>query len=179
MPIVAANKKTPYIPWELSQTVIAPTTTRAVYEFPTVGVLTGFLLQAYDTSTFASTTPLASTGTYQLKYGTDQLEETDDGFQEEANDNSRDAFPAVLAGATTLSGMQPRSEAYFDFITEEAGQDAYSINSALNLDSKVLAGDKLRLTFADLTDATTTVEITSHRLLPDSLEQLKQLSVAI
>lgn len=181
VPIVsgAPAKKTPYIPWELSQTVIAPSTTRFTYEFPTVGVLTGFLLQAYDTSTFAGTFPLASSGTYLLKYGTDQLEETDDLFQEVTNDNSRESFPAVLAGATTLPNMQPRQESFFDFFTEEGGQDGYSVNSTINLDSKVLAGDKLRLTFADLTDSSTTVEITSHRLLPNSIDELKLLAVGV
>ncbi len=181
VPIVSGSpaRKTPYLPWELSQTVIAPSTARFTYEFPTVGVLTGFLLQAYDTTTFAGTFPLTSTGSYQLKYGTDQLEETDDLFQEAANDSSRDPFPAVLSGATTLPTMQPRQESFFDFFTEEDGQDAYSVNSTINLDSKVLAGDKLRLTFADLADTSTTVEITSHRLLPNSLDELKLLAVAV
>ncbi len=174
----AAGEVTPYIPSELSTvTFSAAAAARAVYEFPTAGTLTGFLLQAYNSSTFAGALPLSSGGRYQLRYGTDTRLETDDGFQETANDGSRPSvFPAVLANATTLPTMQPRQESFFDFFTEEAGQDAFSVNSTLNLGSEILAGDKVRLQFNDLSSASNSVDITSHRFLPTSVSQLAALS---
>jgi hypothetical protein len=174
----AAGQMTPYIPSELSAvTFSSATAARAVYEFPTSGTLTGFNLQAYNSSTFAAANVLSSGGRYQLRYGTDVRLETDDGFQLATNDQSRSAvFPAVLSGATTLPTMQPRQEAFFDFFTEESGQDAFSVNSTLNLASEILAGDKVRLQFNDLASASNSVDITSHRFLPTSVEQLTALS---
>jgi hypothetical protein len=166
----------PYIPTELQTVVWDPTTTSNVpFEFPNVGVLSGFLVQAADRTTFATTRALATGGQYRLEYGRQVLLKTDDLFLEDANDASRISYPT----GSSIVGNQPTNEAFFDFVTEETGQDAYSINSVINLDSATLAGDKLRLFFNDLVDSSTTLWITTHKFLPRSLAELGALSVGI
>jgi hypothetical protein len=165
----------PYIPSELSTASFVPTTvTNVPYEFANVGVLTSILLQSY-TSAFALASPLATGGQYRLEYGRDIRMRTDDAQLQSLNDFSRPNYPTGGSNATN----QPRSEAFFDFITDYPGTDAYSANSVLNLDSATLAGDKCRLFFNDYAVVTNTTQITTHRLLPKSLNELKALTAGI
>lgn len=172
-----------YIPSELRSETWVPTTTANVpYEFSNTGFLTGFLLQGYTTSSGARAAVLASGGRFRLEYGRDNRGSIDEGFLQATNDLSKPTYPNDATAIATGGVLQNRNftgESFFDLISDYPGSDAFAINSGLNLDSDALGGDKLRLFFNDYAATTVSTIITSHRLLPASIAQLKDLSAGI
>jgi hypothetical protein len=174
---------TEYIPGTLDSETIAPSTTAAIYEFPTVGVLTGFGLASYTTASYARVNPLASGGTYRLLYGSNDIAVVDDPSLEEINDASRLSYPNANA-YTTLADLvrcQPRNEVFFDFISDDWGSDSFSGNSMLNLDATnpALGGDRVRLQFQTYVATTASTIITRHRFLPQSAGDMRALSALV
>jgi hypothetical protein len=183
----------PYIPSELVSDLRGFTSTsNAYYEIPSGGYLTQLGVQGLSADYDDTTTRVAliSAGNrYKLELGRVQLANTNQEFVQSLNDKSRVVYPraglavtAEAVAATTGSRLHYRNfdgEAFFDFLSDSAGFDTFSVNSVLALDTAVTGGNKLKLTFNDLASANYKALIHYHKLLPKNVADLSGLAAGI
>ena len=174
----------PYLPSEIvTDRFVATATSQARYDVANSGFLTGLLIQGYSATTYDDTItrvdPVSAGGRLRLDYGQEIFKETYPEALIGLNDMSRAC--AVIKGAVSIETDKRlfTGEYFFDFLTEAAGQDNFSIYSALNLNPQALGGDRLKLIFNDLASASYLVQITHHKLLASTWNELKQLATMI
>lgn len=170
----------PYIPWQLTTEVWAPTVTSKVpYEWSNVGVLLQALFQTYTDGTWQQrVSPLSSGGTMQLNYGTNQYGNLHLDWLTYLNDQTRPTYPASVSAVIASSFLFERcigGEFFYDFMTDRPGPDLFAVAAAFNLDQRALAGDKMRLFFNDLASTAYRTRVTNFRLMPDNMAQVASL----
>lgn len=173
----------PYIPSELLTTqILFNATGKQSYEISSSGYLTQMLLQGYSKAAYAADITrqsiLSAGGQLLVEYGRDIRVRTTETALQAINDLTQVQLQGSDTTDKKLSQRCFTGEMFVDFMTDLPGTDAFSINSALNLNA-LGSGERCKLTFNDWVNATYALNLTHHKFLPRADADLLNLSVAI
>jgi hypothetical protein len=178
----------PYIPSELvsdGNSVAFGGTTKQGIEIPSGGYLTQLGIQGLsgDFEDTITRVALVNPGNQvQIDLNRERLWTTNQEFIQARNDRSRVVYPRNVSANIASSFLFARAfsgEMFFDFVTADHGFDVFSVASAVNLDPAVTGSNKLKVTFADLANASFRAHFHYHKLLPTRAEDLNSLAASV
>jgi hypothetical protein len=177
----------PYIPSELisDNSPAFGGTSKQYFELPAGGFLTQLGVQGLsaDFDDTISRQALVNPGNqYQIDLNRKRLVTTDQEFVQARNDRARVSYPrsvSAVIGSSFLHNRMFTGEAFFDFVTADHGFDVFSVASAVNLNPSVTGGNKLKFTFADLSNAAYRAHFHYHKLLPVRDSDINTLATAV
>lgn len=152
----------PYIPSELITYEQAwASSGKGYFEIPALGTVTGILHQDY-TSTTAKGSVLTTAGTddWSLEYLSTIIRRHLPEFMQVENEYSVDLYSSTW--------NNPSGEYLWDFISDYAGQDAFNLGSALDLNPLAINGGKARIIGSAITGGANIKSLfTVHKLFGD------------
>jgi hypothetical protein len=177
----------PYIPSELVSD-LSPAfagTSKQSLEIPNGGYLTQLGIQGLSSDFEDNITRSALVvpgNQVQIDLNRERLWTTNQEFIQARNDRSRVVYPRNVSATIASSFLFARAfngEMFFDFVTADHGYDVFSVASAVNLDPAVTGSNKLKVTFADLANASFRAHFHYHKLLPMKAEDLNTLAASV
>ena len=153
-------KNFPYIPGELiTYEKQWPSDGKQEWEIPSIGTVTGILLSDLSDSNTRATV-IQNSSDWSLEYLSTVIRRIQPDFMSVENDHTVNLFSATW--------NNPAGSFYFDLLSDYAGQDAYNMGSALDVNPLVLNGGKAKLIGGDINGGSTAKTFfTVHKLFGD------------